>query len=228
LLINEKWIAPIIGINKKMMKERSQDFDIGDHKKIIIAGYGDFGNTLGRLIKFSGFQATVLDNDSDRVDLLRKIGYTVYFGDATNPNMLKAAGAETADVLIAAIDPPETNRKLVDIVKKNYPNLKIFIRARNRFDMYDYMNEGFENVYRENFFTALHVGIDVMEYLGVAHEDAVNQGDIFVEAEKSSLIKLSKSVHNLEEYINVSRAEIDKIRKKLSEKMNAGEPGNKT
>lgn len=221
LMINEKWIAPLIGF-KKNKKDAEDDFELnidGD-KKIIIAGYGDFGNTIGRLIKFSGFQATVLDNDGERVDLLRKLGFNVYYGDATNLNVLKAAKADEADILIAAIDPAETNRRLVDLVKQHFPHLQIIIRARNRFDLYEYMNEGYKNVYRENFYTALHVGVDLLEMLGVSHEDAVRQGDIFVAAEKASLKRLSKHAHNLEEYVTVSREEITKIRKKLSEGMN--------
>jgi len=222
LMVNEKWIAPLVGIKKKKKGSSDDDFelDIEGDKKIIIAGYGDFGNTIGRLIKFSGFQATVLDNDGERVDLLRKLGFNVYFGDATNLNVLKAAKADEADILIAAIDPTETNRKLVELVQQHFPHLKIVIRARNRFDLYEYMNEGYKNVYRENFYTALHVGVDVLEMLGVSHEDAVRQGDIFVAAEKASLKRLSKHAHNLEEYVTVSREEITKIRKKLSEGMN--------
>ena len=222
LMVNEKWIAPLVGIKKKKKGSPDDDFDLdieGD-KKIIIAGYGDFGNTVGRLIKFSGFQATVLDNDSERVDLLRKLGFNVYFGDATNLNVLKAAKADEADILIAAIDPTETNRKLVELVQQQFPNLKIVIRARNRFDLYEYMNDGHKHVYRENFYTALHVGVDVLEMLGVSHEDAVRQGEIFVAAEKLSLKKLSKHAHNLEEYVTVSREEMAKIRKKLQEGIN--------
>jgi len=220
LMINEKWIAPLVGIKKKKGgSEDDFDLDIEENKKIIIAGYGDFGNTIGRLIKFSGFQATVLDNDGERVDLLRKLGFNVYFGDATNLNVLKAAKADEADVLIAAIDPTETNRKLVELVKQHFPHLQIMIRARNRFDLYEYMNEGYKNVYRETFFSALHVGVDLLEILGVSHEDAIRQGEIFIAAEKASLKRLSKHAHNLEEYVMVSKEEITKIRKKLAEGM---------
>lgn len=220
LMVNEKWIAPLIGIRRKGSGEDEFDLNIVDNKKIIIAGYGDFGNTIGRLIKFSGFQATVLDNDSERVGLLRKMGFNVYYGDATNLNVLKAAKADEADILIAAIDPTETNRKLIEIVKQNFPHLQLMIRARNRFDLYEYMNDGYKNVYRETFYTALHVGVDLLEIMGVSHEDAIRQGEIFIAAEKASLKRLSKHAHNLEEYVNVSKEEITKIKKKLAEGMN--------
>lgn len=217
LIINEKWIAPILGNRKKTIIEEELDLSIPDleNKKIIIAGYGDFGNTVGRLIKFSGFNATVLDNDSQRVELLRKLGYDVYYGDATNLNMLQSAKADEADFLIAAIDPPEINNKLVQVAREHFPNLKIFIRAQNRYDMYKYMNEGHEFIYRETFYTALNVGQELMQEMGVPYETALRQSEIFIAAEKASIKKLSKYSDNLEEYINVSREEMEKVRAKL-------------
>ncbi len=220
LMINEKWIAPMIGMRKGNFVDEIE-YDLPkSHKKIIIAGYGDFGNTIGRIVKFCGFQATVLDNDSDRVNLLRKMGFKVYYGDATNLNMLRAAKADEADILVAAIDPPEINRKLIETAKVHFPNLKILVRARNRFDAYEFINEGFDKVYRETFYTALQAGVDCLELLGVPREDAVRQGEIFKVAEKASLKRLSKHSHNLEEYITVSKEEIEKVRALLNEGMN--------
>lgn len=224
LIVNEKWIVPLMGMKRIKAGgfEDDLEYDFGDltDKKVIIAGYGDFGNTVGRIIKYSGFNATVLDNDSERVELLRKLGYNVHFGDATNLNTLKAVKADEADLLIAAIDPTEVNKKLVELVQQNFPNLKMLIRSRNRFDAYDYLNAGYDNVYRETFYTAIEVGVDALEELGWNHEDAIRQGEIFKLADRASLKKLSKHTHNMEEYISVSREEIEKIRLKLKEGMN--------
>ncbi|MFA7686948.1 MAG: monovalent cation:proton antiporter-2 (CPA2) family protein [Moheibacter sp.] len=223
LIVNEKWIVPLVGMKKAksggLEDDPAFDFSSTTDKKVIIAGYGDFGNTVGRIVKHCGFHATVLDNDSERVDLLRKLGYAVYFGDATNLNTLKAAKADEADLLIAAIDPPEINQKLVDLVKKHFPKLKVLIRARNRFDAYHYLNHGYEKVYRETFYTAIQVGVDALQELGLNHQDALRQGEIFKIADRASLKKLSKHSHNLEEYISVSREEIDKVHQKLEEGM---------
>lgn len=219
LVINEKWIVPLMGMKKVkqgiLQDDLDFDFSSSTDKKVIIAGYGDFGNTVGRIVKYSGYSATVLDNDSERVDLLTKLGYKVYFGDATNLNTLKAAKADEADLLIAAIDPPEVNDKLVHLAKTHFPNLKILIRARNRFDAYKYLNEGYDKIYRETFYTAIQVGIDALEELGMPHDAAVRQGEIFKVVDKLSLKKLSKHSHNLEEYIEVSKKELENVRQKL-------------
>lgn len=224
LMINEKWIVPIMGMKKDKagLLEDDLDFDFGSEtdKKVLIAGYGDFGNTVGRIVKYCGYNISVLDNDSDRVDLLRKLGYTVYFGDATNLNTLKAAGADSADILIAGIDPPEVNAQLVHLAKTNFPKMKVMIRARNRFDAYKYINEGYEKVYRETFYTAIQVGVETLEELGMSHEDAVRQGEIFKVADRVSMMKLSQHSNNLEEYIEVSKSEIENVRLKIREGMN--------
>lgn len=187
-------------------------FEDLDSKKIIIAGYGDFEIRSAGLIKFSGFSATVLDKDSDRIELLRKLGYNVYYGDATNLNTLRAAKADKADILIAALDPPEANRRLIELASQNFPNLKIFIRTRNRYDAYNYLNKGYTHIYRENFNTAVQLGVDVLEELGFRHKEAVQQGEIFTIADNKSVRKLSKYSQNLEEYISASKEEMEKLK----------------
>ena len=88
---------------------------------MIIAGFGHFGSTIGSFLRANGVEAIILDHDSDRVSLLRKMGFKVYYGDATRLDLLKAAGAEKAKILIAAIDSPEINQELIAIVKEKFP-----------------------------------------------------------------------------------------------------------
>lgn len=219
LVINEKWIVPMMGMVKVkaggFQDDPNHSFYEVDTKKVIIAGYGDFGNTVGRIIKFSGFSATVLDKDSGRVELLRKLGYNVYYGDATNLNTLKAVKADKAHILIAALDPPEANQKLIKLVRQNFPNIKIFIRTRNRYDAYHFMNLGYNHIYRENFNTAVQMGVDVLEELGFRHKEAVQQGEIFTIADNKSVRKLSKYSDNPEEYISASIEEMENIKLQL-------------
>lgn len=221
LLVNEKWIIPMMGMQKVKSGgfEDDLNYDFGDltDQKVIIAGYGDFGNTIGRILKYNGFNVTALDTNSKRVDLLRKLGFNVHFGDATQLNTLKAVKAGEADIIIAAMESSNENQLLVDLVKKHFPHLKLFIRAKNRFDAYHYLNQGEKRVYRESFFTSVQVGVDALEALGLDHEDAVRQGQIFAVADRSSLRKLSAHTENLEEYISVSKEELKQVNRKLKE-----------
>ena len=103
--------------------EKKQADDISGEHPVIIAGFGHFGSTIGRFLRANGISATILDNDSDRVDVLRKMGFKVFYGDATRLDILKSAGADHAKIMIAAIDSPEINFDLIETIKKEFPHL---------------------------------------------------------------------------------------------------------
>lgn len=209
LLLNEKWISPYLGLTPSATEQQEYDdlSHISAEKKIVIAGFGDFGNTIGRLLQANDIPTLVLDNDSERVNHLRKLGFNVYYGDATSINILKSIGVDQADYVIAAMDPPEVNQHLVAVLRKNFPNVEIIVRAKNRKNAYEYLQDGLTEVYRETFFSAVYVGATMLEKIGFSHEDARTQSELFIKSDRASLRKLSKNIHNLEDYINVSRME---------------------
>lgn len=184
LMINEKLIEPRF----TAPQGDNDDLRIGmkPGAKIIIAGYGYFGGTVGRLLTSNGFNPTILDHDSDRVSLLRDNGLKVYYGDATRNEILKAAGADTADILVLCLDNPEANHKVVELVEKNYPQLKIFVRAKNRIDTYDFLNSGVKNIYRETLGTAVDMGVDVLHATGMRKYTARRLAQHFEDLDKSS------------------------------------------
>ncbi|WP_294293822.1 monovalent cation:proton antiporter-2 (CPA2) family protein [uncultured Chryseobacterium sp.] len=194
LIINDKFITP------KFIKEipdADNDFNIMDssirQKKIIIVGFGHFGSTVGRLLKANKIPATVLDRDSDRVKLLRSYGFKVYYGDATKIPTLRAAGIEEAEILILCLDDPEDNKFIADVVRENYPNVKIFVRAKNRIDAYEYLNNGINNIYRETLGTAVDMAVDVLHETGMRKYAARRLGQRFMTIDKASIRKLAKS-----------------------------------
>ncbi len=98
---------------------------------MIIAGFGRFGQIAGRLLLSSGVKMVILDHDPDHVDTLRKFDMKVFYGDATRADLLESAGAAKAEVLINAIDDPETSMQMVELVKEHFPHLTIISRARD-------------------------------------------------------------------------------------------------
>jgi CPA2 family monovalent cation:H+ antiporter-2 len=207
LLINERWIDPYFGV--KTMAEPAEGDVIDEQNPVIIAGFGHFGSTIGRLLRANGIQTTILDHDSDRVNLLRKMGFKVYYGDATRLSMLKAAGIENAKLFIAAIDSPETNDRIIETLRKHYPHLKIFARARNRVDAYELIEHGVENIYRETLYTAVNLGVDALVQLGQHRYNATRQGQKFIQYDEISLKKLAKTRHNRAEYVLSVKEEIE-------------------
>ncbi|KQT25690.1 potassium transporter [Chryseobacterium sp. Leaf405] len=194
LIINDKVITPTF---IKEVPDEQNDFNILDNnisqKKIIIVGFGHFGSTVGRLLKANKISATVLDRDSDRVKLLRGYGFKVYYGDATKIPTLRAAGIEDAKILLLCLDDPADNKFIADVVREHYPEVKIFVRAKNRIDAYSYLNNGINNIYRETLGTAVDMAVDVLHETGMRKYAARRLGQRFMAIDKASIRKLAKS-----------------------------------
>ena len=205
LLANERFIEPHCGTKDKEEKE-ADNIDVSN--PVIIAGFGHFGSTLGRFLRANGISTTILDNDSDRVDLLRKMGFKVFYGDATRIDILKSAGADAAKVLIAAIDSPETNYDLVEKTKKMFPHLTIMVRAKSRLDAYELIEMGVKDIYRESLDTSVRLGIDVLVKLGVRKYSATRAGQNFIKFDEAAMPDLARHRHDQDTYIFNSREQI--------------------
>ncbi|GEN67264.1 MULTISPECIES: monovalent cation:proton antiporter-2 (CPA2) family protein [Chryseobacterium] len=194
LIVNDKFITPKF---IKEIPEEEHDFNILDsdvsQKKIIIVGFGHFGSTVGRLLKANKMSATVLDRDSDRVKLLRSYGFKVYYGDATRIPILRAAGIEDAEILILCLDDPDDNKFIAELVREHYPGVKIFVRAKNRIDAYNYLNNGINHIYRETLGTAVDMAVDVLHEAGMRKYAARRLGQRFMAIDKASIRKLARA-----------------------------------
>ncbi|PZR21171.1 MAG: potassium transporter [Flavobacterium psychrophilum] len=207
LLINEKLIDPYFGVKERQPKEKYDSID--EHNDVVIAGFGNFGSTIVRLLKTNGIKATVLDMDSDRVDSLRKMGFTVYYGDASRLELLKAAGCENAKLFIAAIDNPRVNLEVVEMIKKHFPHLKVLARARNRSDAFELLDMGVNDFYRENMYSAVHLGVDALVELGHRRYTATRQGQRFMKYDEQSIVRLAEKRHDKKAFLMTAKEEIE-------------------
>ncbi|MDP1992490.1 MAG: NAD-binding protein, partial [Syntrophales bacterium] len=204
-LINERFILPRFGTPETVEKEADA---IDLHHPVILAGFGPFGSTVGRFLRANGVEATILDNDSDRVDLLRKMGFKVFYGDATRVDILKAAGADRAKILIAAIGSPEINHELIDKARQLFPHLEIMARAENRFDAYEFLDIGIKDIYRETLDTSVRLGIDVLIKLGYRRYSATRAGQKFLKYDEAAMNQLAAHRHDQSTYIFTAREQI--------------------
>jgi glutathione-regulated potassium-efflux system ancillary protein KefC len=159
--------------------DREADTIEDEHAPVIIAGFGRFGQIVGRLLFASGLTATVLDHDPDQIELLKRFGFRIYYGDATRLDLLEAAGANRAKLLVIAIDDPTMSLQLVDAVRHAFPNLAIVARARNVGHYRELRARGVAIVERETFESALLLGRRVLEHLGVGKYEARERADRF-------------------------------------------------
>jgi len=137
-----------------------------DH--VIVAGFGRFGQIVGRFLNANGVKLTVLDHDPDQIEVLRRFGFKVFYGDATRADLLRAAGAARARALVVAIDDIEDSLDLVETVRREWPELQIFARARNVTHWYQLMDRGVTMIERETFESALQLGRTVLT-AGLGH-----------------------------------------------------------
>ena len=205
LILNERLVQPRFGTLEKVGREADR---IDLRNQVIIAGFSHFGSTIGRFLRANGVQATILDNDSDRVDLLRKMGFKVFYGDATRVDLLESAGASEARLLIVAIDSQETAAKLAGITEKHFPNLELMVRTKDRNSAYDLIDIGIKNVYREHVDTSVRLGTDVLKKLGFRAYTATRSAQNFIRYDEEALPKLAAMRHDQQNYISRVREEI--------------------
>jgi monovalent cation:proton antiporter-2 (CPA2) family protein len=211
LLINERLVQPRFGTRDQA--ERAAD-DIDEQSPVLIAGFGSFGSTIGRLLRANGVATTVLDIDSDRVDLLRKLGLKVYYGDASRYDLLKTAGAAQARLLVLALDSPEKTLQLVEIARKHFPHLVILARAFDWDDAHRLIEAGVTYVYRESLDTSLRMGTDALRMLGFRSYQAQRAAQTFLRHDEESLRELTDRRDDRARYLDVARrriAELERI-----------------
>jgi Kef-type K+ transport system membrane component KefB/voltage-gated potassium channel Kch len=159
----ERWVLPAV---TDAEPERAEDEVHHDDAAVVIAGYGRFGQVVGRILRANGIRTTVLDLDPAMVDLLGRLGVKVYYGDASRLDLLLAAGCGKARLFVLAVDDVEEATKIAETVRKNFPNLKILARARNRLHYYELRRLGIDDVHRETFAAAYECGIGALRALG--------------------------------------------------------------
>ncbi|MGN6364923.1 monovalent cation:proton antiporter-2 (CPA2) family protein [Asticcacaulis taihuensis] len=145
--------------------------EIDEHNGVIIAGFGRFGQIVGRFMVSQGVEITVLEKSPEQVELLRKFGSKAYFGDATRLDLLRSAGAEEARLLVVAVDDADSAVEIVKLARQNFPHLKVFARARNRRHAFDLDRAGADYYHRELLDSSLTMARDAMIALGYPKAD---------------------------------------------------------
>jgi Kef-type K+ transport system membrane component KefB len=212
LLVYGRVLAPRLGTGAGTEREP----DAIEHERaVIIAGFGGFGATVGRLLRANGVEATVLDIDSDRVELLRRLGMRVYYGDATRPDMLHTAGGDHARLLVIALDTPGKTLEVVHTARKHFPALQILARAFDWQDAHDLLAAGVTHVYREALDTSLRLGTDALRLLGFRAYQAHRAAQRFLRHDEQSLRDLTAERGNDTTYISMARQRIEELERML-------------
>ncbi len=149
-----------------------QELSEPQNAPVIIAGFGRYGQIIGRMLGAEGVSATVLDHDAEMIEAARSFGYKVFYGDASRLDMLRTAGAATAGILVVAVDDVEQSLEIVDLAREHFPQLQIVARARDVTHWNELRDRGVTLVERELFESSLRSGRHVLELLGHTPHEA--------------------------------------------------------
>jgi len=218
-IINERLVLPKIGTIESI--KRPMD-SIEQKHKVILLGFGHFGSTIGRFLRAHGVKTTVIEQNSNRVDFLRKMGFEVYYGDVSRLDLLESAGIAEADFLISALDNPDLTPGLMKKLKSKYPDLKLMVRARNRDDAYKLHNIGIDDIYRESLDTSVNMASDLLFYMGFDAGATKEQADKFIKLDTESLKRLAATPKDGKKYIFQAREEIAQQEKLMLEDLKIG------
>lgn len=178
---------------------------IDERNNIILAGYGRFGQVIGRFLNGEKIKVTVLEKNPEQIELLRKFGYQGYFGDANRLDLLKSAGADHAKLLIVAVGNPDVNLDIVKLAKEEFPHLKIFARARNRRHAYELHKAGVDYFRRELFDSSLLMTKEILKFLKYKHEDIDKKVLAFQKHDEKSLYQSFEFFEEENDLINFAR-----------------------
>jgi len=210
-ILYERMILPRL----TQVQERDAD-EIDEPGDIIIVGHGRFGGIVNRMLRAAGYTPTVLDFSSSHLEFLRAFGFKVFFGDATRPDLLHAAGIERARLLIVAIDGKEQISELVRYVRMTYPQVQIITRAVDRSHVYDLYAAGCREIIRETFDSSVRTARTAYEVLGMHPFDAEQLARKFTEDDRSILAELAAvfdpdvPLHRNAAYVEKSKALMEK------------------
>ena len=212
MLLNEKFIQPRFGtVEREEKAPDTIDRTIDRKSRVIIAGFGGVGSTIGRFMQANDEEATYLDIDPDNVDLLRKMGLQVLYGDASRSDLLQTAGADEAELLIIAVDNTKKAMEIVGTAHKYFPHLEIIARTSSWNESFELIGTGVKNVYLDTLDIALRIGCDALSRLGHRKYQVMKAMKTFRRYEEQHLQELAEVRHDKKAFISASKQRIEDL-----------------
>ena len=175
LLLFDKVIAPRLD---GRASQRPGD-TIDEHRKIVVLGYGRFGQIVTRMLRSQGFEMTLIDDDAAQIALVRRFGVKVFYGDASRLDLLHAAGVDKAELVVIAVGGADRILSIARNLRRHFPHVDIAARAVDRGHAHELMALGVEVFERETFLSAISLGAKVLVRLGHSPEEAARQAEAF-------------------------------------------------
>jgi glutathione-regulated potassium-efflux system ancillary protein KefC len=183
VILNDRYVQPKLAAPPVA---RAADV-VDDESPVLIVGFGRFGQIIGRLLDACGIHATILDNDPDHLEALRRFGHKAFYGDGSRLDVLHAAGAAQARLIVLTMNDADANVEVARTVRREFPQAKILARARDRNNAFELMAAGVDVIRRETFEAALSLGREGLTLLGMHPYAARRQADTFARHDRQML-----------------------------------------
>ena len=212
--------SPLVVLQRKIWHCRSetvpdQDAYWDDHEpEVIIAGFGRFGQIVGRMLQARHVPFTAMDKNSDHVEFVEQFGNRLFYGDLTRLDLMKSAGIKSARILVLAVDDVEESLHIVDLAREQNPNIRIVARAIDRFHAYELHKRKVENVIRETFASSLEAATETLEHLGYTEGQALAITSMFRKHDEEMLLKSAGHMDDMKELQQLAqqgRLELEKL-----------------
>ena len=223
MLFNQQVLQPRVG-TLEQVADRPAD-PITERRRVIIAGFGQFGAVAGRFLGANGIRATILDNDSDRVELLRRMGFEVYYGDASRFDLLETAGAGEAEVLMIGSSVPEQNLAIVHAAQKHFPDLQLVVRALNYDDTYELMDAGVAYIHRDVLRNGLDAAKRTLRLLGFRAYQLERNAKRFLDHDAAMLHALAAARGDSDRYADAVRGAVQDMETVMQTDLASGSYG---
>jgi monovalent cation:proton antiporter-2 (CPA2) family protein len=181
------------------------------YPKVIIAGFGRFGQIVGRILRAKQIPFTALEASQTQVDFLRRFGNQVYYGDASRLELLRAAHAENAEVFVLAIDDADASVRTAELIRQHFPNLKVFARARNRQHAFRLMDLDVRYTIRETLVSSLELSVQVLEALGLSKAKSVETVAQFRAHDEITMAKQHAVKDDEKKFLETSRESAEQL-----------------
>ena len=187
-ILYDRVVAP------RFLNEQEREADqIDEPGKIIVLGHGRVGGIVARMMRALGKSVVVVDFSSKQLEMLRAFGVQAYFGDATRPDMLHAAGVAEASVVVIAIDNKDQTTEITHYIRQNYPDVHIVARAFDRMHVFELYSAGAQDIIRETFDSSLRMARSVLEALGLTRPEAQEITSGFAAADQTHMLTMAQA-----------------------------------
>jgi len=190
--------AAEVVLQPRLARKAERAFDKIDDgvTPVIICGFGRMGQIVGRILAAQKIPFTALDKSQEQVDVVRKFGSKVFYGDPSREEVMRAAGAADAKVLVLALDDMDASLNTARMVRRKFPDLEIVARARNRRHVHLLMELGIEHIIRETYFSSLRLAEMTMAGLGIEKGQADRAIALFEEHDERMLMETRAIAHD--------------------------------